>query len=511
MDSFLRSLGDVFTTAASSVCTVPVIDVDDEATQQSENERLGGITIGRRIQPEHAASSSHPTLQIRINTTLTASISGRSVQFQVFFKRISDETDLGELSKICRAVPESHTDEMRRSRLSCARISRTRLEPSTIPGAGRGLFATRDIAEDELITLYPGDVVLCWPDADHAESPTVLLGAGTKSSFASDPFDFTCDAWLYGVHTTATRAICGDPAQDGDPAYFGHFANDAARCDRAGTAGEIYASESELRANAALDSWSMGDCHLALVACKAIVANEEIFMSYGAEFWLEKLARPPSRWNFPDGSTYLGEGCTGFMDMTVRMCTCPCLHARDHAPELALLASQSASPFPPMISHAACPTCHLQGEGELTLANGSRYVGGFADGKYEGPGTLFGVDGCAEVWRFEGGKGVGEGILWTANRTEAWRMRVAGAALDDDVGAGETEGVEGTVQHGEHMVAITRFAVTLARAEFMTARLGLPVPRRTVFDFPLVPGGEVSDEAPCHWIPLDHNTGALQL
>jgi len=34
----------------------------------------------------------------------------------------------------------------------------------------QGLFATRDIGKEELITCYPGDAVLCWEDADHSPS-----------------------------------------------------------------------------------------------------------------------------------------------------------------------------------------------------------------------------------------------------------------------------------------------------------------------------------------------------
>lgn len=93
---------------------------------------------------------------------------------------------------------------------------------------------------------------------------------------------------------------------------------------------------------------------------------------------MEKLPSPPQRWNFPDGSTYFGDGCNGFMDMT--------------------------------------------GEGELTDATGNRYVGSFEAGAYEGPGTIFGADGRAEVWRFHAGTGVGEGALWSAGREKAWQL-----------------------------------------------------------------------------------------
>jgi len=41
-------------------------------------------------------------------------------------------------------------------------LNRCYLGMSNVPGAGRGLFASRDIREGELITLYPGDALLYW-------------------------------------------------------------------------------------------------------------------------------------------------------------------------------------------------------------------------------------------------------------------------------------------------------------------------------------------------------------
>lgn len=41
-------------------------------------------------------------------------------------------------------------------------LNRCYVGMSTVPGAGRGLFASRDIREGELITLYPGDALLYW-------------------------------------------------------------------------------------------------------------------------------------------------------------------------------------------------------------------------------------------------------------------------------------------------------------------------------------------------------------
>lgn len=63
-----------------------------------------------------------------------------------------------------RAVRES----LLSTRLHLPFLNRTEVRRSTIDGAGRGLFATEDIAKGEVITCYPGDALLyCLPS--HAD------------------------------------------------------------------------------------------------------------------------------------------------------------------------------------------------------------------------------------------------------------------------------------------------------------------------------------------------------
>lgn len=77
--------------------------------------------------------------------------------------------------------------EVVRRNLHCKRInnlhiSRSRVAPSTINGAGQGLFATRDIEAGELITCYPGDAVLCWEDSDHSWARDIRVFHGSHVS-----------------------------------------------------------------------------------------------------------------------------------------------------------------------------------------------------------------------------------------------------------------------------------------------------------------------------------------
>ena len=54
-------------------------------------------------------------------------------------------------------------------------LSRCKEAPSSMPGAGQGLFVTRDIEAGELITLYPADALLIWEDADHSIDSNVKI------------------------------------------------------------------------------------------------------------------------------------------------------------------------------------------------------------------------------------------------------------------------------------------------------------------------------------------------
>jgi len=73
---------------------------------------------------------------------------------------------LADVRKHYRQTSTIGQDTVRRNlhgtRISMLHLSRCRAAPSKLPGAGQGLFATRDIAAEEVITCYPGDAVLCW-------------------------------------------------------------------------------------------------------------------------------------------------------------------------------------------------------------------------------------------------------------------------------------------------------------------------------------------------------------
>ena len=223
------------------------------------------------------------------------------------------------------------------TRLPNLQLNRTCIGPSTIEGAGRGLFATEDIAKGELITCYPGDALLC----DYSELEEEDDGeVDEEYNFDEEDFNFEDDEYddeesdyveeivLWGGHVdTADRldedevfdgiidedlspltsyaasvddvySVMGMSILDNDPAYYGHFANDGAGhialqtgVDDATRIGieEIissYVSESVELSNAIHRPIAEG-LHLGTVATKAIKKGEEVMVTYGTEYWID--------------------------------------------------------------------------------------------------------------------------------------------------------------------------------------------------------------------------------
>ena len=63
------------------------------------------------------------------------------------------------------------------------------------------------------------------------------------------------------------------------------------------------------------------------------------------------------------------------------------------------------------------------GRGKMTFADGSSYEGEYAEGKKHGKGTYTFASGEADVVRFEADAPVGQGVKWSADRTEAWELQ----------------------------------------------------------------------------------------
>mmetsp|Transcript_32505 Transcript_32505/g.48477 ORF Transcript_32505/g.48477 Transcript_32505/m.48477 type:complete len:337 (+) Transcript_32505:61-1071(+) len=218
------------------------------------------------------------------------------------------------------------------TRLPNLQLNRTRIGPSTVDGAGRGLFATEDIAKGELITFYPGDALLC-------EYSELEIDDEEEEDFDEEDIDFEDEDYydeeadyveevvLWGEHVdTSDRleedevfdgivaenvppltsyaasvddvySVMGMPILDNNPAYYGHFANDGAGhiaiqtgvadAARRGIEEIIssYVSESVELSNARHKPIADG-LHLGTFASKDIKKGEEVMVTYGPDYWM---------------------------------------------------------------------------------------------------------------------------------------------------------------------------------------------------------------------------------
>jgi hypothetical protein len=83
------------------------------------------------------------------------------------------------------------------------------------------------------------------------------------------------------------HGILALPDLDQDPAYLGHFANDGGTLPTREAELSTYVIESDDRSNARHQGIA-GDSHMVTIATRNICAGEEIFVTYGPEYWKEQ-------------------------------------------------------------------------------------------------------------------------------------------------------------------------------------------------------------------------------
>ena len=229
------------------------------------------------------------------------------------------------------------------SRLCLPFLRRTKLGPSRIDGAGRGLFATENICKGEVITCYPGDALLYelpspndelggvdendeevidyYHESDEEEEDgtetIVLWGSHVPlhniwdEDKVFDGSESTIPLTSYAVSVDDHYSVMGHPALDDDPAYYGHFANDGAghlalegpnSPNNSQAAIELGLDTEEddlgvetniaayvLKSLEVANAWHKslaGGSHVVTVATRDITAGEEILVTYGPDYWL---------------------------------------------------------------------------------------------------------------------------------------------------------------------------------------------------------------------------------
>jgi len=209
--------------------------------------------------------------------------------------------ELGLRLKEVRDYYRDHPEEMSQENV-CLNLFRTRLPKlrlnrcfvgaeSTIDGAGRGLFASRDIAEGELITLYPCDVMLAWETTvgDFRGDIGVTFGSNVRKEDQQKTADrlTTDSARAYELKIGGRHSVVADPLLVDNAAYLGHIANDASVLNSRDQASvDKYVKSSRIGHNAAF--LVLEGAHFMTVATRSISEGAEIFVSYGYNYWFSR-------------------------------------------------------------------------------------------------------------------------------------------------------------------------------------------------------------------------------
>ncbi|OEU23589.1 hypothetical protein FRACYDRAFT_259425 [Fragilariopsis cylindrus CCMP1102] len=192
------------------------------------------------------------------------------------------------------------------TRFSELQLNRCTVRNSTIPNGGNGLFASRNIKNGELITLYPGDAVIIRKNEDEDGNKKTSKDSKKKNIplitnvMFGDHIDIkdrkidrilTYESRGYETELNDSISIIGDPTFiPYDTSYCAHYANDGAYLnDFDATKREVYYTNSVSNYNSA--NFLMEDgAHVGMVATKDIGKNQEIFLSYGEGYWLSRIS-----------------------------------------------------------------------------------------------------------------------------------------------------------------------------------------------------------------------------
>jgi len=169
---------------------------------------------------------------------------------------------------------------------------------SSIPGAGRGLFASQNIKKGTVIGFYPVHAI----GVEFEDESSICCGTTTedqkyfdetpKSSYLLNLFgsrrlgaaDFGEDTLLF-IDVNPSRA-------DQSGCWNGHLVNDGATVSDNTEQGMLdYYIASQRRKNCVHIPFGPSPL-LALVTTKKVKKGEELFTTYGCVYWLENIIEP---------------------------------------------------------------------------------------------------------------------------------------------------------------------------------------------------------------------------
>lgn len=154
---------------------------------------------------------------------------------------------------------------------------------------GIGVFAIKHIVETEVITLYPADIIEYTPFEPDAQTGLIKKGVifGNNTSKKSEE-EYKLNHKIfddYKCSIISKISIFGCPDNKNNPAYLGHFINDAAKPTKDPRSYPIYMNVVISKQNCMF--YSVFDTLIAIVATRDIEPGEELFIPYSLDYWID--------------------------------------------------------------------------------------------------------------------------------------------------------------------------------------------------------------------------------
>jgi hypothetical protein len=164
------------------------------------------------------------------------------------------------------------------------------VKPSSIPGAGQGLFARKPIKANSIVGFYPCHalgVEGLFVSSNQEDEDYFRANPSARSDYlhCTDQPLFKRDSLLYGSDEPVYLDV-NPNRRIATPGWVSHFINDGARVEEASEDGVLEYYENAKTTNNCIHIPFGPSPILATISTKKIKKQEELFTTYGGVYWL---------------------------------------------------------------------------------------------------------------------------------------------------------------------------------------------------------------------------------
>lgn len=145
---------------------------------------------------------------------------------------------------------------------------------------GNGVFAKRDIKINEIITFYPAHILQLYIGNNES---ILAFSNKIKEKHTDSPVNHINDHYKYSCNNR--NILIGDPTIIDDSNYLGHLINDSIMHDKTKKSRKLYNNLSNIQANCDFNNFEPYYLYIPIISTKFIKKDEELFVSYGAQYW----------------------------------------------------------------------------------------------------------------------------------------------------------------------------------------------------------------------------------